>query len=132
MKITLQHIFNLAWKEFIVNEGKPSTRGQTDTCMYLNDEGRKCAVGLALPDGHPAHKSKYSFPNLVINYPELFDKSIIELDMGGSIEMRSLKYFQYDLHDRLIDGDGNWKYSLDERKEKYINVAKTYGLVVPT
>lgn len=122
MKITLQQIFDLAWKEFIENGGPPSTDGIN--CLYLSPDGHKCAVGLAIPDGHPAQKSKLSFDGLVNDYPELFDESIINMCSTN------LYMFQQALHDAYVQ-DGKWECGLEYRRRHYIELAGKYLLKVP-
>ena len=41
------------------------------TCMYLTPEGRKCAIGILLPDGHDAQKARVSAAFLFDDYPDL-------------------------------------------------------------
>lgn len=136
-KITLQHIFNLAWDHFVVNDGPPGIvrRGMpgseaTYRCCYLNPEtGAKCAVGLALPDGHPAQQSPLDFASVVNEYPDLFDESVHAM-LGGN-----LANFQYMLHDSMLDmrnpgwvGDCNTQ---EARAAQYRKVAHIYNLTIP-
>lgn len=118
-KITLQQIFNLAWEHFIIRQEEPGVEGEI--CMYLTSDGRKCAIGLALPDGHDATKSRMTFPGLVRTWPELFDVPNHD---------HLLWRFQMLLHDALVV-NGKWNLSLDERASRYREVAKEYGLTVP-
>lgn len=73
-RITFQDIFDAAWQAFIVEDRPPGVTkdaaGYT-ACRYLTDDGRKCAVGLVIPDGHPAQKHSGPFENIVTMYPEL-------------------------------------------------------------
>lgn len=69
------------------------TAGQ---CMYLTADGNKCGVGLFIPDGHPAQKSKHSVDGLLTishaphgekSYSEL--ANVLPLDLLGLIQMQS-------------------------------------------
>lgn len=129
--ITLQHIFNLAWQAFIV-EGKPPAVTGND-CEYETEDGRRCAIGLALPDvlthphtGEPVPRRGVtgSFGTIVRRYPQYFDQSIRAAIPTTLID------FQGRLHDSL-QLDGHWTQSLAQRKKAYRNIAKDYGLTVP-
>jgi len=126
-KITLQDIFDKAWRKFVVECGKPAT-SDGDTCLYkvtVDGEVRNCAVGLALSEeqiskiiGNP------DFPALCEYYPQWFD-----IDRQ-SLNSYRLSRFQIRLHDGLIDLLGNPEYIEDIRYE-YLLVAKDYNLKVP-
>lgn len=136
-KITLQMIFDLAWNHFIVGDGKPavSVRSYTSegeplgSCSYLDEAGNKCAVGLALPEGHAVQHFQGVFSDLVLEAPELFADDV--LDMGPS----DLDSFQMALHDNLVclkgPGIGGWDSTEEARENSYRNTAKFYGLTIP-
>ena len=126
-KISLQKIFNLAWEHFIVRDEPPAVH--EGSCTYLTPDGRKCAVGLALPDGHPSQGAGVPLGDLVDRYPPLFSNGV------RRTQRSKLNRFQFLLHDSLVSRGGiiekSWVYSLDERKEEYLRVAHEYGLTVP-
>jgi hypothetical protein len=122
MKITLQQIIDAAWQKFIAEDGLPSTEG--GWCSYRTKDGRACAIGLCLPDGHPATTSGDGFYSLTSAYPDLFAEGIH--DLGPTY----LDNFQRRLHDDL-QCEGKWQQSRDERAAKYRGVAKDYGLTLP-
>jgi len=125
-------IFDAAWNEFIVNDRPPAlqkleeenTFGDNEckfSCCYLTEDGRKCAVGLVLPKEVAEDKNiiNVNLFRLIELYPNIFDKSCVDSIQGA-------------LHDDLIDTrKGEWKYNLAERKTKYIQAAKDYGLNIP-
>lgn len=130
MKITLQHIFNLAWQRFIVEQAGPCTvYNEYDKqygCTYSDGEGGHCAVGLALPEELKACDQTRTFPSIVDSYIEWFDVSIT------TMEESKLRRFQCKLHDDLVNlKTGTWKLALSQRVEKYKTVARNYGLEVP-
>lgn len=129
--ITLQSIFNAAWQKFIVEDGEPAAETVIDkkgsvwhSCKYLTKDGRKCAVGLELPDGHESQKEGCDFSRLVELYPELFDDDV----KNATKEM--LVDFQFSLHDNL-QYKGKWTLNKEDRKQQYIEVAEFYNLKVP-
>lgn len=129
-KITLQKIFDLAWDHFIVNRSSPALNYDDRSeaiigCSYLDRDGNKCAIGLALPEGHPAQQANMYFVGLVREYPELFDAGLIG-------HMDSLKEFQSSLHDDHVDySRGGWSSTPKQMEEAYRRVAERYGLTVP-
>jgi hypothetical protein len=121
--ITLQMIFDAAWQAFIV-EGKPPAQ-ENNSCRYLTSDGRKCAVGLCIPDGHPAQHFDRSLPGLLNEYPDLFSGALKPYDYDD------LNRFQFGLHDDLCHR-GEWAEDVEARREAYFEVAKQFGLVVPS
>jgi len=123
--ITLQNIFDAAWQAFIVEGRKPGVDPDSHFCRYLTKDGRKCAVGLVLPEGHEAQTYGDIFPYMVNRWPELFDPSVFEWGIDA------LADFQTDLHDTLCDTyTGQWRHNVD-LKQEYRHIAVTFGLTVP-
>lgn len=122
--ITPQSVFNAAWQKFIVEDEEPAAELDEHKfyqCTYLTEDGRKCAIGLCLPEGHPAQNALCSADVLEENFPELFD------DPDGKIND-----LQLELHDHLMNNrTGEWRLSKEERKARYIKVAKEQGLEIP-
>lgn len=132
--ITPQRVFDLAWQEFIVEKAPPAGQPISGagtfamSCLYLTPEGHKCAIGLALPEGHKAQDYSGNVSGLCALYPELFESP----ERDSSI----LDELQAELHDNLMQNNVTktgveWSYSLEERKRRYIAAAKLYGLKVP-
>ena len=128
MSITLQQIFDAAWEEFIVKDNPPAVEYDEETesyaCRYCTKDGRKCAVGLCLPDGLDTKcntlDDELTLVGLIDTYPQLF----------GFKDYQALD-FQGELHDDLVDKQtGKWKYSKEVRKQEYVRIAKKYGLEV--
>ena len=130
--ITAQMIFNAAWQKFIIEEAPPAVREKLPTepdeysnkylCSYLTPDGRKCAVGLCIPDGHPAQLSKSCLAHVArVQYPHLFSLSNFESDE-----------LQDALHDNLINtSTGDWSLPLEARKTAYLALAERFNLTVP-
>jgi len=132
-KITLQMIFDKAWQAFIVEDRPPAAEFDEDearyTCLYSTEDGRRCAVGLALPDSVvTALAGKMVTFGRLVHYYEycqhIFDDSVTTLAED------LLTDFQDQLHDDLQE-KSVWKYSTDERKERYKDIAVEYGLTIP-
>jgi hypothetical protein len=124
-RITLQDIFNKAWQHFIIEDNPPATELMMGmhVCRYLTLDGRKCAVGLALPNNPEVQEQCCGFETLVVDYPDLFSE-----DLTGKSYLRE---FQNRLHDKL-QRDGNWAYGKEQMKHSYLSVAEEYGLTVPS
>lgn len=122
-KITLQDIFDKAWKKFVVECGEPSTNNGV-TCMYrttVDNEVRNCAVGLALSDEQINQiKGNPTFSALYDCQPDWFDINT----------KLSLDTFQNRLHDDLIRFLGKPRY-IEDIRNQYLLVAKDYNLKVP-
>lgn len=122
-KITLQQIFNATWQAFVIEDNPPGINNFGD-CAYLTGAGYKCPIGLCLPDGHKAQKSRDKFGVLVQQFPELFDESVIN---KGVI---LLNRFQRQLHDGILVDNKFWP-----PKEKltalYKQVAEDFNLTIP-
>lgn len=129
--ITLQSIFNAAWQKFIVEDGEPASETVINnrgcvwhSCKYLTKDGKKCVVGLMLPDGHESQKATCDFSRLVELYPELFDDDVKNTTPAMLLD------FQFSLHDTL-QCKGKWTLNKEDMKQEYIRVAKVYNLTVP-
>jgi len=42
-------------------------------CLYLTEDGRKCAIGCLIPDGHTAQRCDGDVEGLLEEHPALFD-----------------------------------------------------------
>ena len=123
-QITLQRIFDAAWQAFVVEKRPPAYDTAASVCCYLTEDGRKCAVGLVLPEGHPAQRQEATLGLLVERYPELFDPQLCSLPPGDLIRFQQL------LHDDLIDFDtGEW--GVHDLRGHYARAAQQYGLTIP-
>lgn len=55
------------------NGGFPATN-KYGRCQYLTEDGRKCAVGLVIPDGHPAQAEECAAVVLYERHPDLVER----------------------------------------------------------
>lgn len=62
-------------------------------CRYLTADGNKCAIGLFIPDGHPAQLIQADALGLVRTYPSLL--KIMPLPLSALIELQRV----HDDHD---------------------------------
>ena len=51
--------------------GFPAVNIQDKLCSYLTPEGRKCVVGVTIPDGHPGQNARMDSHDLYKTWPEL-------------------------------------------------------------
>jgi hypothetical protein len=124
-KISLQDIFSAAWQHFIVEDNRPAS--DETRCEYLMSDGRKCAIGLVLPDGHPSQSNEGLFGDLVSQYPELWADDVFDMSIPDPSELDNI---QACLHDDL-QTNGYWSVPKDKRKQLYIEIAEKYNLTVP-
>lgn len=45
-----QEIFNKVWQHFIVEKNPRGYDAEAENCVYKNQEGNKCAIGIFIPD----------------------------------------------------------------------------------
>lgn len=131
MPITLQDIFNAAWQAFIV-EDRPPAANSDGVCSYRTKDGRKCAIGLCIPENSRLLKrgmSAGSFAELVAQDRFSDSDPVFSADVHTMPDM-VLDSFQAELHDTLQLW-GRWSMGVEERKQWYIQTAKHYGLKVP-
>ena len=130
--ITFQKIFDLAWQKFIVENSPPAVSYDEDQesyfCRYKTEDGRRCAVGLALPDDFDfENQNETPFWMIVRRNSALFAEEIV-----NRINSDDLMSFQFKLHDSLVNTKtGEWLSSLKSRKERYIKIAEEFNLIVP-
>ena len=125
VKITLQAIFDLAWDAFIIKRKAPCLNA-SGTCAYVNYRGNRCAVGLAIPAGHPALQCEGPFGDLVDKYPELWAADV------KSLSRAELTNFQTLLHDGLISGTpAKFPSELRAMVRSYAEAANKYNLKMP-
>ena len=130
--ITFQKIFDLAWQKFIVEDSPPAVSydesEQSYFCRYKTEDGRCCAVGLALPDDFDfKNQNENPFWLIVKSNKELFAEEIINCR-----DSDVLLNFQFGLHDALVnDETGEWYDNLEVRKMRYLQIAEQFNLIVP-
>lgn len=122
--ITPQAVFNAAWAHFVLADNGPAISGKT--CRYLTSDGKKCAVGLCIPDGHPAQTLLTDARALSLKYPNLFG------DYSGWNKWYA---FQLELHDKWVDPDTlNWREIANTQEKRmviYKEIAQRYNLTIP-
>lgn len=124
--ITPQSVFNAAWQRFIVEKRLPCIRGKS--CAYEHN-GNNCAVGAAMSPEQieeikRRHYNDEPVSTLMETFPEWF---------SGIISGAEFDTIQRLLHDSLVDFDhGNWRYSLEERENRYRELAAKHNLTIPT
>lgn len=100
-------------KEKMIETLKKEYKGQavakdTNICQYLTSDGKKCAVGCFIPDGHEAQYYnvgvQYIFGgnSLLSKYPDLI--SILPLEHSGLYKFQVF----HDERDRSLDDMIQW------------------------
>ena len=114
-KGSYQWIFNKAYRHFIINKQARSVDNKTDSCMYRDGKGNKCAIGLFIPDNlyHPSLE-QCTFKRLI---HERYISSVSEEKHEFLGDLQAV----HDLHNTY------------EKMEKAFNdLAKQYSLRIPT
>ena len=57
---------------------KQGSQAYENGCVYLTQDGRRCAVGHLIPDGHPGLQVEGSLNGLLDIYPDL--REILEIE----------------------------------------------------
>ena len=87
-----------------------------DGCFYKNHEGKKCAIGIFIPDGHAAQNFIGGVRDLLRNFPSLWKYM-------PSSNLEKLSHFQW-VHDVKIDTASPIEIQRTELMEAAI---KTFG-----
>ena len=94
--------------EVIRNEFKGQAMNEWKSdCAYLSPDGKKCAIGIFIPDGHMAFTQEYGVEELLAFYPDL------KKHMPSS-DVKLLGKFQ-EVHDNL-----NAHSSVEEQRDMLI------------
>jgi hypothetical protein len=127
--ITPQRVFDAAWNAFVIGDAQPA-RSSAGGCSYRNSKGDKCAIGLLIPDGHPAQDAQNSVGKVIDKHPELFGASALEYE-----GLATLARMQIELHDSISLGnedDAYWTTTQAERRERYTHFARQHNLTIPS
>ena len=119
--ITLQELFNIGWKHFVLDNA-PLSVNDNGECMYRGKNGAKCFIGLVISDEMAKKYEEVSAETICRDNPSLFDENSISPEILGNA--------QYSLHDvfALYDGDEDTK---EYREEAYRDFAVRYNLTIP-
>lgn len=121
-----QEAFNRAWNEIRepAFDNLQRTGGgapvQVIQCCYLAAGGAKCAIGIFIPDGHPAQSLSMSVSRLHSRHPDLFED-------GADVPF--LEELQ-DCHDRPLREakGGDFRDAFETHMRE---LAKRYTLTIP-
>lgn len=134
-KLTLQQVFSKAYQTFVLKEGRPALTS-TVGCSYRTKDGRKCIIGLAIPD--ELYDPVIEGRNLAAvttpsKEPEEGDKKLKEIveQIFETNDLLALLSLQ-NIHDghALTQDDGQWNdfpHFVDEMRV----FAKKHNLEVP-
>ena len=85
---------------------------EVGSCVFLDSNGRKCAVGCLIPDGHPAQLDSFGVIPLLNKYQDL------ETLFGEHETL--LRNFQF-CHDGM---------EVEEWEEEFKSIARTHNLIL--
>jgi hypothetical protein len=131
-RISLQPMFDKAWKRFVVEKRRPGFSGGICSYRSMREKGGhteecRCAVGWSLPNIPAILERQVGLPSLVEAYPFLFEKDLVYLEHKSKV----LHDIQYRLHDKCVSkADGEW-YSDVDLSKVYREFAEEFGLKVP-
>lgn len=95
-----------------------------EQCLYLNDKGLKCAIGLWIPDGHPAQRSTDLIFGLARDWPELtgtaWPDTKYGLDLGNALQV---------VHDDLFYRATSQGGLSERGEDKIKRIAAQYNLI---
>jgi hypothetical protein len=87
-------------KNKVIKHIEKNFKGKAQTedgfCIYKTEDGKKCAVGMFIPDGHSAANSITNVEGLLLDYPDL--KKVMPFSE------RDLRIFQ-NVHDQCDNLD---------------------------
>lgn len=89
-------------------------------CVYLMRDGRKCAIGLFIPDGHEAQKHSGVFGCLFRDFPDL----IKEMPTENPFVLGEWQLF----HDKILDKNAPLKEQKAALFNHYIKLQKVYNV----
>jgi len=113
MSMSKQRIFNRVYKHLLTQKERAYDE-KYGSCSYLDSEGRKCAVGCLIPDGHPGQDFRGGVEMLFEEYPDLKKK------LGNEDFLVKLQF----IHDYHTIPTAKWKFELEA-------LAKEEGLTCP-
>lgn len=111
---TMQETFDFVVNH-LIKQGKQA-REETwcDSCMYLDKDGNKCAVGCLIPDGHPAQKDiNVTLGPLILKYTESGDNPLPKELYAYRYMLKTLQQ----LHDNSINWNDTGFVNIDAARE---------------
>lgn len=114
--MTAQEVFDRVVERLFDGTGQAFDR-ETDSCVYLDDNGLKCAVGIFIPDGHKAQAFRGGVPSLRSTFEDL---------AAGPIGQHEdlLWSLQADAHDSVYNWEGTSFTGIFSLQE----IAREHGL----
>lgn len=120
--LTRQEIANKIAERLTDGKGRCALSDDSTQCMYLNEHGNKCAVGIFIPDRHPAQDYMGSVYGLAKTFPDA-------LPNIAPKDFVFLGHFQ-SLHDRISSWTADGRFSLYGFYD-FMEIADKFGLECP-
>jgi hypothetical protein len=98
----------------VIKQGRPGMQGHK--CMYLTDDGLKCAAGCLIPDGHPALYQNSRWSDLTQRYEDLGE-------IGNSFLIQELQFAHDAAAPSSTDFVNSFKFVAGKIADRY-NLAK--------
>jgi len=86
-------------------------------CVYLASDGRKCAIGCLIPDGHPAQDSRGGVTSMLAGFPDLYKRF--------NAHIHILQHMQF-CHDGIAPE--HWEKEFKSIAENYNLILQDAGL----
>jgi hypothetical protein len=127
-QLTLQDVFNKNWQCFVI-EGQPRAVNTNQQCCYKTSDGKKCAIGVCIPDEiyRPTMNGSGSVYGLMQEFG-----SISYLFGNIGIEILAALQSIHDSGNRdMIEVCGCVNFT-EYMKESLIRFAQRHDLTIPT
>ena len=105
-----QEVFNTVSRHLLTQ--MKQAKNEKGMCLYQTNDNLKCAVGILIPDGHPAQNVFIELTSLIMMYPDL--KEI--LGIKNNLDLKFLTLLQV-LHDTHLPVD--WRKELKKEAERF-------------
>lgn len=132
-KMTLQELYDIVWKHFVIEKGLASINPHTRLCCYRSPDGAKCAIGVVIPDEiYDPQMENRSIRMLIEglgsfaaipSIAKLFEG--IPIDTLGDLQYCHDKAAEYSIH----HSDFDFHAEIKERLESF---SRTYNLQIPS
>src|SRR5690606_13748718 len=122
---TEQEVFDYVC-EHLVRQGKPSWSSKYGVCLYLDDEGNKCAAGCLISDDE--YKTDYEGQNWVTLIGNFKETTSCHVHLISRLQ-QAHDSSTMDLRSNRYNGGGIRMDFINILKPKLLGVANEFGLI---
>lgn len=119
-----QAIFNTVWNHFIA-EGNPPSISAEGRCRYRTEDGKKCAIGILIPDELYSEALEGSSAKGICDFADIR----AALDVHDSTDINYLNQIQFAHDGAAADHRAEFAQYV---KVKMQEIGKDFGLDIPT